>query len=188
MNLSSLRTHIEKFVRLSDSEFSKVVDFFKLRHLEKNHVLIVAGDAVNHTFWVESGLLISVYNDEQGKEHILQFAIENCWITDQEAFYAQTKSSLSVKCLENSTVFALSFDDRERLCTEIPAMERFFRRKANDSFVKQQRRLLTYLTSDAQQRLRLLMQEYPGLIQRVPKTILAAYLGVSRETLSRFKL
>jgi len=65
-------------------------------------------------------------------------------------------------------------------------MEHFFRKKANDSFVKQQKRLLTYMTSDSQKRYELLLAEYPQLIQRLPKKILAAYLGVSRETLSRF--
>ncbi|HEY0655616.1 MAG TPA: Crp/Fnr family transcriptional regulator [Chryseosolibacter sp.] len=183
-----LRTHFERFVTVSDAEFERIQQRFKVKHLEKNSNAMLPGDSVNETFWVEEGLLISIYNDETGKEHILQFAIENCWITDQEAFYNQTTGSLTIKCLENATVWALSFDDRETLCDELPAMQKFFRKKANDSFVKQQRRLLTYLTSDAQQRLRLLMQEYPGLIQRVPKTILAAYLGVSRETLSRFKL
>lgn len=184
----SFRKHLKKFVIVSDEEYEKIRSYFGIRHLGKNQHLIVAGDSVNQTFWVERGLLISIYNDEQGREHILQFAIENCWITDQEAFYNQSKGSLTVKCLEESTLLSLSFDDREKLCEEFPAMEKFFRKKANDSFVKQQRRLLTYMTSDARQRLQLLIQEYPGLIQRVPKTILAAYLGVSRETLSRFKL
>lgn len=183
-----LRQHFQKFVALSDSEFDRALPYFRSKHLQKNQNLILPGDAVNETFWVEQGLLISIYNDEHGKEHILQFAIENCWITDQEAFYNQTNGSLTIKCFEDSTVLALSFEDREKLCNEIPVVEKFFRKKANDSFVKQQRRLLTYMTSDAQQRLRLLMQEYPGIIQRVPKTILASYLGVSRETLSRFKL
>jgi hypothetical protein len=65
-------------------------------------------------------------------------------------------------------------------------MEHFFRKKANDSFTKQQKRLLTYLTADAQKRYELLLSEYPTLVQRLSKKTLAAYLGVSRETLSRF--
>ena len=66
-------------------------------------------------------------------------------------------------------------------------IEHFFRKKGNDSFVKQQKRLLTYMTANAKDRFNLLLEEYPGLYQRLSKKVLAAYLGVTRETLSRFK-
>jgi CRP-like cAMP-binding protein len=183
----SFRKHLEQFVSLTDTEFKEIMKSFGTKRLRKNENLILSGDIVNHTFWVENGLLFSIYNDETGKEHIVQFAIEKCWITDQEAFYNQSIGSLMITAYEESSLLSLSFDAREKLCSEFPVMERFFRKKGNDSFVKQQRRLLTYLTSDAKQRFELLLQEYPGLVQRVPKSVLASYLGVSRETLSRFK-
>jgi CRP-like cAMP-binding protein len=181
------RKHLEKFVSVTDVEFAEIIKSFGRRLLKKNENLIQPGNLVNATFWVEKGLLVCIYNDEAGKEHVLQFAIENCWITDQEAFYNQSIGSLTIAAYEDSSLLSLSFDDREKLCQDFPAMERFFRKKGNDSFVKQQRRLLTYLTADAKQRFELLLQEYPGLVQRVPKSVLASYLGVSRETLSRFK-
>lgn len=183
----SFRKHLEKFVNLADTAFHEIMKSFGTKKLRKNENLIRSGDVVSHTFWVESGLLVSIYNDESGKEHVLQFAIENCWITDQEAFYNQSIGSLMVTAYEDSSLLSLSFDAREKLCSDFHAMEKFFRKKGNDSFVKQQKRLLTYLTSDAKQRFDLLLQEYPGLVQRVPKSVLASYLGVSRETLSRFK-
>jgi CRP-like cAMP-binding protein len=88
--------------------------------------------------------------------------------------------------VEESEMLCLSFANREKLCADMHKMEHFFRKKANDSFAKQQKRLLTYLTSDARKRYDLLVTEYPQLIQRLSKKTLAAYLGVSRETLSRF--
>jgi CRP-like cAMP-binding protein len=183
----SFRNHLEKFITFSDEDFREIMKSFGRKSVKKNENLILPGAIVSHTFWVEKGLLVSIYNDEAGKEHIIQFAIENCWITDQEAFYNQAIGSFMITAYEDSSLLTLSFDDREKLCARFPLMERFFRKKGNDSFVKQQRRLLTYLTSNAQERFELLLQEYPGLIQRVPKSVLASYLGVSRETLSRFK-
>ena len=184
---SSLKSHIEKFIRLSDQEFDEIVDYFKIKRLKKHQVLIRVGDAVKHTYWVQKGLLISTHIDQKGKEHIIQFAIENCWITDQQAFYNQTKAIFTITAEENSELLSLSYVNREKLCSNMHKAEHFFRKKANDSFAKQQKRMLTYLTADAQQRYELLLEEYPQLIQRLPKKTLAAYLGVSRETMSRFK-
>ena len=108
-----------------------------------------------------------------------------CWITDQNAFYNRSTASFKVVALEPTELLSLSFYERENICRQVPTIHEYFRKKANESFVKQQRRLITYLTADAKGRYELLQDEYPGIYQRVSKKLMAAYLGVSRETLSR---
>ena len=184
---SDFKRHLEKFISLTEKEFEEVLGYFTYKKTKKHQVLVREGDKVQHTFWTKKGLLISTFTDASGKEHIIQFAIENCWITDQDAFYNQADAIFNIVCIEDSELLSISFKKRESLCLAMPKMERFFRKKANDSFTKQQKRLLTYLTSDSQKRFDLLLAEYPQLIQRLSKKILAAYLGVSRETLSRFR-
>ncbi len=182
---ADFRAHLQKYITITDEEFFLALDYFSEETLKKNVFLVKENTKVNNTWWVKKGLLVSSFTDEEGKEHVIQFATENCWITDQNAFYNQARSIFNIVCLEKSELLCLSFQNREKLCKDIPAMGDFFRRKANDSFVKQQKRLLTYMTADAKKRFSLLLDEYPGLQQRVSKKILAAYLGVSRETLSR---
>ena len=186
-SLGNFRRHLESYIVLNDLEFENILNYFTPKKIKKNEPVIKEGSLVVNTYWVIKGLLISSFTGDDGKEHIIQFATENCWITDQNAFYTKGKAMFNVVSAENSHVLSLSFENRERLCADMHKMERFFRKKANDSFVKQQKRLLTYMTSDAKERFRLLLEEYPTLIQRIPKKTLAAYLGVSRETLSRFK-
>jgi CRP-like cAMP-binding protein len=185
--MNEFRKHLETYVKLTDEEFENVIKYFILKKYKKKEYLVRAGTHVSHTYWVVKGLLVSSFIDKSGKEHILQFAIENCWVTDQNAFYNQSTSIFNIIFLENSELLCLSFENREKLCSEMQKIEHFFRKKGNDSFVKQQKRLLTYLTSDAKERFELLLQEYPGLFQRLSKKTIAAYLGVTRETLSRFK-
>ena len=183
--MDQLRKHLENFVKMSDDEFDRIVTYFKTRKVKKDTVIVRPGQKVSNTHWIIKGMLISTYVDDHGKEHVIQAAVESCWITDQSAYYHKEKAMFSIVALEDTEMLTLSFDDRERLCVDFHVMEKFFRKKANDSFTKQQKRLLTYLSADARKRYDLLMSGQPEIAHRLSKKILAQYLGVSRETLSR---
>jgi CRP-like cAMP-binding protein len=184
-DFSIFKKHIRQFVKISDDEFEDVLKYFRIRKVKKGRVLIRAGQPVQHTHWVRSGMLVSRYADAKGKEHIIQFAFEDCWVTDQSAFYKQDKAQFTITAIEDCELLSISFDDRERLCDDIHTMNTFFRRKANESFAKQQKRLLTYLTAEAKDRYDIVMSEYPPQVRKLSKKLMAEYLGVSRETLSR---
>jgi len=187
IKLHNFYNHLSRFTCITAKEFEKCLPYFSNRTLKKGDTLIKPGEKVFQTNWVIKGLLISTFTDNNGKEHVIQFANEGCWITDPQAFYLQQRAIFNITCLEQTELISISFDNREKLCNAISGMEHFFRIKANDSFVKQQKRLLTFLSNDATERFNLLLKEYPDLLQRVSKKILASYLGVSRETLSRLK-
>jgi CRP-like cAMP-binding protein len=85
----------------------------------------------------------------------------------------------------DTDVLCLSSEHRERLCKEIPQLEYFFRWRSNKGYVAQQKRLLSYMNNDTKSRYEELLNMYPQLYNIVPKQLIAAYLGVSRETLSR---
>jgi len=181
----TLRKHIEKIVPLTDDEFAFVWGHFTSRKYKKHQFLIQEGEAVKYHYFVLSGLLKLVYTDEAGKEHIVSFAMEDWWESDFYAFYTQTKATMSLECLEDTEVLCLSLEDYKKLCDGLQKMVRFFLEKANFGFIGSQRRIISWLTLSSKERYEQLLKQYPSLIQRVPKSLLAAYLGVSRETLSR---
>jgi CRP-like cAMP-binding protein len=180
-----LREHIEKRVSLTDDEFSYVLSHFTVATFKKHQFIIQEGQAVRHMYFVVSGLLKLVYTDESGKRHIVSFAMEDWWETDFEAFFNQTRATLSLDCLEDTVVFCLSWDDYQTLCDNVSKIERFFLKLSTRSYTALQHRLLSLMTIQAKERYERLLKQYPSLVQRVPKSLLASYLGVSRETLSR---
>lgn len=182
---AKLREHITKVIALTDDEFAFVQSHVTTRKFKKHEFLIREGDTVRYAYFVVSGLLKLVHTDASGKEYIISFAMEDWWESDFLAFHTQRNATMSLECLEDTEVFCLSLESYQKLCAGLQKMEHFFLVKAHAGYVGAQQRILSLLTSSAKERYEQLVVLYPSLIQRVPKTLLAAYLGVSRETLSR---
>lgn len=182
---NELRKHIEKITSVSDKEFEYIRSHFTTKKYRRHQFLIQEGDPVLNDFFVIKGLLKASFTNEDGKEHILQFAMEDWWICDYQAYFNQTNATLQVECLEEVEVLCLSLLNREKLCADLHKIEHFFRRKSTFGYIALQQRILSMMNNNVKERYELLFRQYPALFQRVPKTMIAAYLGVSRETLSR---
>lgn len=186
-NYTQLRNHIEEIVPLTDEEWIFVSQFFKYKKLKKHQFLIQKDETVPAAFLIIKGLTKAYAIDSHGKEHILQFALEQHWTTDFNAFQNQIPATIYIDCIEDSEFFSLRLEDRETLCAEVPKMTNFFRIKTHYGYIALQQRILSLLTETAEERYNSLIKKLPHLVQRVPKKMLAAYLGVTRETLSRLK-
>ena len=180
-----LRSHIEQIVPLTDDEFSFVLAHFTTKEFKKKQCIFRRGDNVRYAYFIASGLLKLIYTDDAANQHIVSFAMEDWWESDFYAYFTKTKATMSLKCLEATKVFCLSLEDYQKLCSDMQKMESFFLQKSNLGFIGSQQRILSLLTTNAKERYEQLLKQYPALFQRVSKTQLASYLGVSRETLSR---
>jgi CRP-like cAMP-binding protein len=161
-----LRQHIEKITPLSDEEFDYVLAHFTQKKIRKHQFLVEEGEPVPHEFFVVKGCLKAFNIDREGKEHIIQFALED---------------------LEEGELLIISLANRNKLCAEMHKIEHFFRLKITSGFIAMQQRILAGMNLTVQERYEKLLTLYPTLFQRVPKQDIAAYLGVTRETLSRLK-
>ena len=180
-----LRQQIEAIVSLTDDEFEFVLTHFFHQQFKKHQIVIHEGNDVPYDYFVAKGLMKVSRVDMDGKEHIVQFAPEDWWITDAQAFHNRTKATLRVDCLENTEVFGLSIDNKDKLCRELSKMQYFFLQKTTAGYIALQKRVLCFISSNAGERYNNLLSLYPGLLQRVPKSMIASYLGITRETLSR---
>lgn len=180
-----LKEHIQAIVTLTDDEFEIVQGSFVKKRFRKRQFLIQEHQPVHEIFLIEKGIVKSSFIDHTGKEHILQFAASNWWISDFAAFFKQETSSLAIDCIEDCEVYAISYEDLNTLCIKVPAIEHFFRVKSNFGYVALQQRILSLMSKSAKERYEDFIKQYPGFTDHIPKQLIASYLGVSRETLSR---
>lgn len=157
------------------------------RVVEKGSTLKRGGEVANEFYYVESGCLRSFVIDKKGKEHILQFAPETWVISDRASFLSGEPSELYIDAIENSVIRVLRFDtmrnleemNREQL---LAALKRIFRHT-----LTLQNRILQLISMSAQERYADFMKTYPDLHNRVPQRMIASYLGITPEGLSRVR-
>lgn len=180
-----LKSHVSKITQLTDEEFDYFFSYFKKQSFKKGQAIISDGDKVDCEYFVISGCLKSFFINDDLKMYILQFAMPTWWASDFNALYNHTKATVNLDCITDAEVLCLSNDDREKLCNELHPVEHFFRWRTNRGYVATQKRLLSLMNNNVKYRYEELLKMYPELYNIVPKNLIAAYLGVSRETLSR---
>ncbi|NHF58444.1 Crp/Fnr family transcriptional regulator [Flavobacteriaceae bacterium TP-CH-4] len=182
-----LHQHINKHVALGENDFKRVLRLFHGIEVKKGYRLIDQGTIVKHQHFVLNGCLRTYMVDADGKEHTIQFAIENWWVSDYISYYKNIPSVLIVECLEDSELLKIHVDDLHQLFEELPQVERFFRKQLENAFVAFQMRILSSLHLTAEKRYDLFVKNYPDLGQRVKNYQIASYLGITPESLSRLR-
>ena len=181
-----LRDHIASISPLSDDEFAYILSHFVFKKLKKHTFLIQEGESVQYEYFVLKGCLKAFVADSvTGKEFIYQFAAEDWWITDREAFFKRLPAKVNINCLEDCEVLALTLENREKLGIEMWKYEHFLSVKAYLGYISLEKRLQLMIMGSARDRYENFIVQYPGFYNRIPKSFIASYLGVSRETLSR---
>ncbi len=179
--------HVEEVIPLSDSEKERFTAILVKKKLRKRQFLIQEGDLVKYEYFVASGCLKAYEVDGHGDEHIIQFAKENWWISDFKAFFEEGKATLYIDCIEESVVYGIEKQDLEKLFLDIPKFDRFFRIKLTSAFVALQNRILSSLDKSTSERYLDFQKTYPNLEQRIPNYMIANFLGVKPESLSRIR-
>lgn len=179
--------HVSRYIDLSAQEIEEFTGILVKRKISKKQFLIQPGDKVFEEFYVVKGCLKAYYLDKNGDKHILQFAVEDWWISDFEAFFNDLPAQLHIECLEDSVLLGIHKDSLETLYQRIPQFERFFRIKTTNAFVSLRSRILSSLQKNSKQRYIEFCEDYPNIAQRVANYHIANYLGIKPESLSRIR-
>lgn len=187
MNAQPLLQYIERYVKLTPEEQQIILDKVSIRRYLKGQYVVQNGDVCKHESFVLSGCLKTFYIDLEGKEHIVMFAVEDWWTADLGSFITQTPADYNVQCLEDSVLAQIAFHDLEKLYKEIPKLERFFRLIIQKAFVASQKRVIHNFSLSAKERYEQFRKRYPDIEQRVPQYMVASYLGMTKEFLSKIR-
>ena len=187
MKHQALLDYINKHVNLTAVEEAFLTSKVSHRKYLKGQYIVQQGDICKYECFVISGCTKTFFVDEEGQEHIVMFAIEDWWASDLGSFITQTPADFSVQCIENTEFIMFSKDDIEDLYSEIPKLERFFRLIIERAFVASQKRLIRNFSLSAKDRYLYFKKQYPKIDQRIPQYMIASYLGVTKEFLSKIK-
>jgi len=187
MTIEPLLKYINNYVALTTEEAAFLESKVSIRKYLKGQFIVQQGDVCKYECFVLSGCTKTFHIDKEGQEHIIMFSIEDWWTSDMGSFISQTPADFNVQCLENTELVMFSYDVIEDLYKEIPKLERFFRQIIERAFVASQKRIVRNFSLSAKEQYLYFREQYPLIEQRIPQYMIASYLGITKEFLSKIK-
>ena len=183
----SLIGYISRYIDLTSDEVDVLMSKFKMRKYLKGQYVVQQGDVCQFESFVVKGCLKTFHIDQNGLEHVVMLAVENWWCADLGSFITQTNADYNVQCLEHTEVLQISYDSLIQLYNDVPKMERFFRFIIQNAYVAAQKRIVLNLSQSAKERYLHFSKTYPEIERRVPQYLIASYLGMTKEFLSKIR-
>ena len=185
--LQDLISSIKNLIEMSPEAEEYVNSIAKEKKVSKGDILIRQGQRVENTFYVTSGCIRSFCVDKNGKEHTLQFAIKNWWISDFIAYYDTDIATLTVECIKDSNIIQFNAKDLDEIYLKFSEFEIFQRKILERHVVSLNKRILNQLQLTAKERYNLFTKQYPDIELYTPNYHIASYLGITQQSLSRIR-
>lgn len=163
----------------SDLLFEKTFD--------KKDILVEEGQNCKHIYFITEGSCYSYITDDKGDTHAIQFALEGYWISDLYSFFSGKKSIYTVEALEPTKALVLNKESFQKACDTMPIFDKYFRVLIQNAFVALQYRLAKTNSEDAEHRYSEFSKLHPDFVQRIPQYLIASYLGIKPQSLSRIR-
>jgi CRP-like cAMP-binding protein len=187
MNTGLFLDNMRRHIRLTEEEEAVVLSKLRPVKLKRREHLLKQGTVARDLAFVIEGCLRAYALDDNGFEHILQFAPAGWWISDMSSVISRRDSLLNVDAIKPSEILLLSREDQLSLFDDVPKLERYFRVLTENGLVSSRMRLIENLSLTARQRYQRFCQTYPNLINEIPQKYIASFIGVTPEFLSKIR-
>ncbi len=182
-----LKEYILQRTILTDTEFALLESYAQPKNLRKHQYLLQAGDICRYNCFVTHGLLRMYSVDEKGNEHVVRFAAENWWISDRESLLTAKPGKFNIDAIEDAGILLFDKAATDLLIEKIPAFGKMITAMLDKSFITAQNRIHESISYNAEEKYNAFVQRYRNFALRVPQSMIASYLGIKPETLSRLR-
>lgn len=179
--------NISRYISLSKEELDYFHSLLKLKKIKRKKLLLQAGEICDFEAYMVKGCARIYFLDKNGFEVDIMFAVEDWWVSDLASFTQQRPADLFIQTIEDCEMLFISYKDKEKLYKKIPKFERFYRILMQRSYDNTIKRLVSTIAKPAEERYNDFIKKYPKIPQRVPQHLIAAYLGISPEFLSKIR-
>lgn len=187
MNSLKLLKYFTSNLDIDENDVLSLVENCTVKEIKKEEFLLRENEHCKYTFFVEDGLLRQYSLDGKGKEHTLSFAPQDWFVTDRESAYFDQPSAYYIQALENSKVVLIDDNFIHTLSEKIPSFTEFNNKLLHNHIRHLQNRINMLLSASAKKRYLEFIAIYPDILLRVPQTMVASYLGITPESLSRVR-
>ena len=187
MDLAPLINYFNNYLPLDEAEQDLLITRIAEKKVKRRQFILQEGDVCKHYNFVLQGCFKMYGVDDKGKEHNIQFAAENDWITDIGSFHSEKPTQLYIEAIEPAVILQIKKVDLLFLYVNCPKFDRNFRVIIEEKFIELQNQLLRNFSFTAQDRYEAFLAQYPKLSQRLPNTQIASYLGITPEFLSKIR-
>jgi CRP-like cAMP-binding protein len=185
---TQINTSISRYVNFSPQELEIFNSLLTFKQFAKKTIMLHEGEKCNFDAFVVRGCVRKYYIDKNGFEVIIQFAVENSWISDISfSIYESDVSHVFIETLENSEFLLFTPESKEKLFERAPRFERAFRILIQRHLAVIQNRLFHAITRTAEEKYDEFLKMYPTIPNRVAQHYIASYLGISAEFLSKIR-
>ncbi|MDR4953699.1 Crp/Fnr family transcriptional regulator [Chryseobacterium sp. ES2] len=186
--METLIKSILQHAQLSSEEITVFKSFWTEKKLEKGDFLLRNGEICRHDSYIISGVLKAFcINEDNGNEEILFLAIDHWWATDIASFSKQKPSIYNIQAVEKTKLLQISHQSFQKMLKEIPSLEKYFRIILEGYLGTLEKRVVFNHMHKAEQKYYDFLETYPNISSRVPQYLIASYLGVTPEFISRIR-
>jgi CRP-like cAMP-binding protein len=182
-----LKSSLANYISLTDEQWTFVLRHFKPKTTKRNEILLEKGKTGQYIYFVVKGCLRIFLVNDDGQKSTRMLIFEGIFGTAFPSFVLRQPSAAAIQSIEASNLLQISYQDFQTLLEKIPGWEKMYRIILEKAYIESILRIESLISMDSKERYNILMEENPKLIQRLPGKIIADYLGISQETLSRLK-
>ena len=186
-DVTPLLNHVRKYIPLTEEEEAYLISLLGVTRVKKKQYIHQPGYVCQYRNYVLKGALRAFVLDKDGQEHTISVAIEDWWIADPASFILQEPGTFCVEAIEDSIIVKISYEAEQQLMQQYPKFERFYRITSQLTAIHAQKRLLSNISQTAEERYETFAGRYPQLLERFPLYMIASYLGMTREFLSKIR-